>query len=195
MLACFATMFGTRHTDATEHQDGLILAIAMESVVKLVAFLTVGICVIWFLFDGPADLWAKTLDNSMAMSALEYKTPLSRWITLTLLSAFAIIMLPRQFHVTVVENHSAKELRLAGMLFPLYLVAINIFVIPVAIGGVLIFGGSGNATSRPVPAATGRMPLVSLLTFIGGFSAQPPWSPSPRSHSIMISNDIVMPVS
>lgn len=196
VLACFATMFGTRHTDATEHQDGLILAIAMESVVKLVAFLTVGVCVIWFLFDGPADLWAKTLQNSLAMSALEYKTPLSRWITLTLLSAFAIIMLPRQFHVTVVENHSAKELRLAGMLFPLYLIAINIFVIPVAIGGVLTFGGSGNADlyvlSLPL---TGRMPLVSLLTFIGGFSAATAMAiVASVALSIMISNDIVMPV-
>jgi Na+/proline symporter/signal transduction histidine kinase/CheY-like chemotaxis protein len=196
VLACFATMFGTRHTDATEHQDGLILAIAMESLVKLLAFLTVGICVIWLLFGGPADLWAKAAENSMAISALEYRTPLSRWITLTLLSGFAIIMLPRQFHVTVVENRSGKELRLAGLLFPLYLIAINLFVIPVAIGGVISFGGSGNADlymlSLPL---IGRTPVVSLIAFIGGFSAATAMViVESVALAIMISNDIIMPI-
>ncbi len=196
VLACFAIMFGTRHTDATEHQDGLILAVAMESVVKLVASLTAGICVIWFLFDGPADLWRKAADNTLALSALSYQTPLSRWITLTLLSAFAIIMLPRQFHVTVVENRTPKELRLAGFLFPLYLVAINLFVLPVALGGLLTFGGSGNADlymlSLPI---AGDMPLVSLVTFIGGFSAATAMViVASVALSIMVSNDIVMPI-
>jgi Na+/proline symporter/signal transduction histidine kinase len=196
VLSCFATMFGTRHTDATEHQDGLILAIAMESVVKLVAFLTLGFCVIWLLFSGPGDLWEKMAANKAAMAALEYKTPLSRWITLTLLSALAIIMLPRQFHVTVVENHSAKELRFAGFLFPLYLIAINFFVLPVAIGGVLLFGGSGNADlyvlSLPL---VGRIPIVSLITFIGGFSAATAMViVESVALSIMVSNDIIMPI-
>ncbi|KRB58907.1 histidine kinase [Rhizobium sp. Root708] len=196
VLACFAIMFGTRHTDATEHQDGLILAVAMESVVKLVASVTAGVCVIWFLFDGPADLWREAADNTLALSALSYQTPLSRWITLTLLSAFAIIMLPRQFHVTVVENRTPKELRLAGFLFPLYLVAINLFVLPVALGGLLTFGGSGNADlymlSLPI---AGDMPLVSLVTFIGGFSAATAMViVASVALSIMVSNDIVMPI-
>ena len=75
MLACFAVIFGTRHTDATEHQDGLILAIAMESVVKLVAFWTLGIFVLFFIFDGPADLWQKARDSEAVMAALSYQTP------------------------------------------------------------------------------------------------------------------------
>ena len=129
-LACFAIVFGTRHTDATEHQDGLILAIAMESVVKLLALVTAGIYVVFFLFDGPSDLWAKALANQQVMTALHYQTPLPRWILLVVLSAFAIIMLPRQFHVTVVENRTEKDLRTAGILFPIYLVAINLFVLP-----------------------------------------------------------------
>jgi Na+/proline symporter/signal transduction histidine kinase len=196
VLAFFATMFGTRHTDATEHQDGLILAIAMESVVKLVAMLSLGIWVIWFLFAGPADLWEKTLGNSLAISSLHYETPLGRWITLIVLSSFAIVMLPRQFHVTVVENRTAKELRLAGMLFPLYLVAINAFVIPIAIGGVLSFNGSGNADlyvlSLPLE---GKMPIASLVTFTGGFSAATAMViVESVALSIMISNDIVMPI-
>jgi Na+/proline symporter/signal transduction histidine kinase/CheY-like chemotaxis protein len=196
VLACFAIMFGTRHTDATEHQDGLILAVAMESVVKLFAFLTAGVCVIWFLFDGPADLWQKASENELVLSALNYQTPISRWLTLTLLSAFAIIMLPRQFHVTVVENRTPKELRLAGLLFPLYLIAINIFVLPVAIGGLLTFGGNGNADlymlSLPI---AGQLPLMSLITFIGGFSAATAMViVASVALSIMVSNDIVMPI-
>jgi Na+/proline symporter/signal transduction histidine kinase len=196
VLACFAIMFGTRHTDATEHQDGLILAVAMESVVKLVAGLTAGICVVWFLFDGPADLWRKASENELVLSALHYQTPISRWLTLTVLSAFAIIMLPRQFHVTVVENRTAKELRLAGFLFPLYLIAINLFVLPMAIAGLLTFGGSGNADlymlSLPI---VGQMPVMSLITFIGGFSAATAMViVASVALSIMVSNDIVMPI-
>jgi Na+/proline symporter/signal transduction histidine kinase len=196
VLACFAIMFGTRHTDATEHQDGLILAVAMESVVKLFAFLTAGVCVVWFLFDGPADLWHKASNNAPVLSALNYQTPISRWITLTLLSAFAIIMLPRQFHVTVVENRTSKELRLAGLLFPLYLIAINIFVLPMAVAGLLTFGGNGNADlymlSLPI---AGQMPVVSLITFIGGFSAATAMViVASVALSIMVSNDIVMPI-
>ncbi|WP_086996773.1 hybrid sensor histidine kinase/response regulator [Rhizobium sullae] len=196
VLACFAVMFGTRHTDATEHQDGLILAVSMESLVKLVAFLTAGICVVWFLFDGPADLWRKSVDNELVNATLDFRTPVSRWITLIVLSAFAIILLPRQFHVTVVENRSAKQLRLAGYLFPIYLVAINLFVLPVAIGGLLIFGGAGNADfyvlSLPI---AGQMWLVSLITFIGGFSAATAMViVDSVALSIMVSNDIIMPI-
>ena len=196
VLACFAIMFGTRHTDATEHQDGLILAVAMESVVKLFAFLTAGVCVVWFLFDGPADLWRKAAENELVLSALQYQTPISRWLTLTVLSAFAIIMLPRQFHVTVVENRTAKELRLAGFLFPLYLIAINLFVLPMAIAGLLTFGGNGNADlymlSLPI---VGQMPVMSLITFIGGFSAATAMViVASVALSIMVSNDIVMPI-
>lgn len=196
VLACFAIMFGTRHTDATEHQDGLILAVAMESVVKLFAFLTAGVCVVWFLFDGPADLWQKASENELVLSALQYQTPISRWLTLTVLSAFAIIMLPRQFHVTVVENRTAKELRLAGFLFPLYLIAINLFVLPMAIAGLLTFGGNGNADlymlSLPI---VGQMPVMSLITFIGGFSAATAMViVASVALSIMVSNDIVMPI-
>jgi Na+/proline symporter/signal transduction histidine kinase len=196
VLACFAIMFGTRHTDATEHQDGLILAVAMESVVKLFAFLTAGVCVVWFLFDGPADLWRKAAENELVLSALHYQTPISRWLTLTVLSAFAIVMLPRQFHVTVVENRTATELRLAGFLFPLYLIAINLFVLPMAIAGLLTFGGNGNADlymlSLPI---VGQMPVMSLITFIGGFSAATAMViVASVALSIMVSNDIVMPI-
>jgi Na+/proline symporter/signal transduction histidine kinase len=195
-LACFAIVFGTRHTDATEHQDGLILAIAMESVVKLLALVTAGLYVVFFLFDGPGDLWARALANNQVMTALNYQTPLPRWILLVVLSAFAIIMLPRQFHVTVVENRTEKDLRTAGILFPVYLIAINFFVLPIAIAGILTFAGSGEADLYllTLPLAA-DMPILTLITFIGGFSAATAMViVASVALSIMISNDIVMPV-
>ncbi|MCK3775960.1 PAS-domain containing protein [Ensifer sesbaniae] len=195
-LACFAIVFGTRHTDATEHQDGLILAIAMESLVKLVALVTAGFYIVFVIFNGPAHLWSLATESPAVQSALSYETPTARWILLIVTSAFAIIMLPRQFHVTVVENRTDGELRTAGILFPLYLIGINLFVLPIAIAGILTFSGSGNADLYllTLPLANG-LPLLTLITFIGGFSAATAMViVASVALSIMISNDIVMPV-
>ncbi len=195
VLACFAAIFGTRHTDATEHQDGLILAIAMESVVKLLAFLTVGLTVTYFIFDGPSDLWNRAATNSLVIEAMSHETPLSRWLVLIVTSGFAILFLPRQFHVTVVENRHPDELKTARYLFPAYLVAINLFVIPVAAAGLMTFGGSGDADVYvlTLPLSAGYN-LVSLITFIGGFSAATAMVVVESvALAIMISNDIIMP--
>lgn len=195
-LACFAVVFGTRHTDATEHQDGLILAISMESVVKLLAFAAVGIYVVYFMFDGLGDLWLRAAENEHVTAALTHETPIARWLLLVVLSAFAIVMLPRQFHVTVVENRTAGELRTAGLLFPLYLLAINLFVLPVAIGGLIAFQGLGDSDLYvlALPLAQGQ-PLLTLISFIGGFSAATAMViVECVALSIMISNDIVIPV-
>jgi Na+/proline symporter/signal transduction histidine kinase len=196
VLAAFAAIFGTRHTDATEHQDGLILAIAMESVVKLLAFSLIGLSVVFVLFDGPWDLLQAATANAEVMTALTHETPLLRWVLLIVLSAFAIILLPRQFHVTVVENRTPGELRLAGWLLPLYLIAINIFVLPVAIAGVLQFGagGSSDLFVLALPMAN-DMPFVTLITFIGGFSAATAMViVASVAVAIMVSNDIIVPV-
>lgn len=195
-LACFAMIFGTRHTDATEHQDGLILAVAMESLVKLLAFLTLGMAVVSCLFSSPANLWQAATQNPQVVAAVTYETPISRWILLICLSGFAFLMLPRQFHVTVVENRTLRELKMARFLLPAYLIAINLFVLPAAVAGLLIFNGTGNADlyvlSLPL---LHNLPVVSLLTFLGGFSAATAMVIMETvALAIMISNDIVMPV-
>jgi Na+/proline symporter/signal transduction histidine kinase len=196
VLAAFAAIFGTRHTDATEHQDGLILAIAMESVVKLLAFTAIGLSVVLVMFEGPWDLLSAATENASVMAALTHETPPLRWALLIVLSAFAIILLPRQFHVTVVENRTPGELRLAGWLLPLYLIAINIFVLPVAIAGLLQFG-SGEASDLFVltlPMAN-DMPVITMITFIGGFSAATAMViVASVAVAIMVSNDIIVPV-
>ena len=168
----------------------------MESLVKLVAIASVGIYVVYFLFDGPGDLWQRASQNERVMRSLTYETPVARWILLIVLSAFAIVMLPRQFHVTVVENRTAGELRMAGILFPLYLIAINLFVLPVAIGGVMTFNGQGDGDLYvlTLPFALDQH-VLTLVAFIGGFSAATAMViVASVALSIMVSNDIVIPV-
>jgi Na+/proline symporter len=118
LMATFAVLFGTRHIDATEHQDGLMLAIATESIVKLVAFLTVGVFVTFVMFPGPLALFARALEQPQTAGVLTRAPPLAGFCAMTALSLFAILLLPRQFHVAVVENHSEAEIRRAAWLFP-----------------------------------------------------------------------------
>ncbi|MGE3870756.1 MAG: hybrid sensor histidine kinase/response regulator, partial [Pseudorhodoplanes sp.] len=121
LMAAFAVLFGTRHIDATEHQDGLMLAIATESIVKLAAFLAVGLFVTFWMFDGPYDLIARAAARPETAGILNKTQGFGTLVAMTLLSFVAIILLPRQFHVTVVENHDQSEIRRAAWLFPLYL--------------------------------------------------------------------------
>jgi Na+/proline symporter len=130
------------------------------------------------------------------MSALAHETSLGRWILLTMLSAFAIILLPRQFHVTVVENRTEREVKTAAFLFPAYLIAINIFVLPIAIGGLLMFSGTGDADLYVISLPLAMdYPELTLIAFIGGFSAATAMViVESVAIAIMISNDIVMPI-
>lgn len=196
LLAMFAVLFGTRHADATEHQDGLVLAVAVESIIKLAAFLAVGVLVTFFLFDRPADLIYAISVNDEVQAAMAYDTSLATWIVLTVLSGFAILMLPRQFHVTIVENRSEEELRKATWLFPLYLVLINLFVMPIAFAGLTVVGGSTSADlyvlSLPL---LGGHDLMAMVAFIGGLSAATAMViVASVALSIMISNDLVIPL-
>ena len=196
VLALFAILFGTRHADATEHQDGLMLAVAMESLVKLAAFLIVGLFVTYFLFDGLGDLLAKAQQSAYVSKTFSSGINPSNFLVLTLLSFFAAMLLPRQFHVSVVENHSQDELKRAVWLFPLYLVLINLFVVPVALAGMLKFGSSVDADTFVL-----ALPIfenaqwVSMFAFLGGLSAATAMViVACVALAIMISNAIVLPL-
>jgi len=195
-MAAFAVLFGTRHIDATEHQDGLILAIATESLVKLVAFVSVGVFVTFFMFDGPATLFTKAMENARTAAVLTREPVWSTLIVMTLLSVAAIVMLPRQFHVTVVENRSASEIRRAAWLFPLYLVLINLFVIPIAMAGLLTFPRGyvdSDMFVLALPLKAGSE-LFALTAFVGGLSAATAMViVETVALAIMASNDIVVP--
>ncbi|MCC6947318.1 MAG: PAS-domain containing protein [Bradyrhizobiaceae bacterium] len=194
-MAAFAMLFGTRHSDATEHQEGLMLAIATESLVKLVAFLVVGLFVLFYLFDGPMDLVAKAAARGDILPKFSSFNP-ATWITMTVLSFLAIVLLPRQFHVMVVENNGEDELRRAVWLFPVYLVLINLFVVPIAIAGLLAFP-NGNVDSDmfvlALPMSAGS-DFLALFAFVGGLSAATAMViVESVAVAIMVSNDVVVP--
>ncbi len=196
LLALFAILFGTRNTDATEHHDGLMLAVATESIVKLVAFLAIGLYATFYLFGGIGDLIAQAQESQFVSNTFFGGIHPSRFLIYTLLSFGAFVLLPRQFHVGVVENHSTNELRTARWMFPLYLVLINLFVIPVAIAGMLTFGSGVDADTYVL-----ALPLendawsISFLVFVGGLSAATAMViVACVALAIMISNNLVLPL-
>ena len=195
-MAAFAVLFGTRQTDATEHQHGLMLAVATESIVKLVAFLAVGAFVTFWMFS-PVELIERAMKTPEAVRAIEYAPSIGNFLTMTLLSFFAIMLLPRQFHVSVVENSSDAEVGRARWLFPLYLVAINLFVIPIAIAGLVTFPFGAVESDMYVLALPmqANSTVLSVIVFIGGLSAATAMViVECVALSIMVSNDIVVPL-
>ncbi|MGU9978688.1 NahK/ErcS family hybrid sensor histidine kinase/response regulator [Phreatobacter sp. HK31-P] len=195
-MAIFAMLFGTRHADATEHQDGLILAVATESIVKLVCFLAIGLYATYVMFNGFSDLFGQALARPDIVKSVLRWPDFSTFLTMSVLSFCCGILLPRMFHVGVVENHSEAEIRRAAWLFPLYLVLINLFVIPIAVAGLLVFPpGSmdSDMTVVALPMSRGNE-ILTLAAFIGGLSAATAMViVASVALSIMISNDVVIP--
>ncbi|MFZ1103163.1 MAG: PAS domain-containing hybrid sensor histidine kinase/response regulator [Hyphomicrobiaceae bacterium] len=172
-MAAFAVLFGTRHIDATEHQEGLIVAVAAESLVKLAAFLTVGCFVVFSVFGGVGGFLERAAADPQIQRLFGSGVNGGFWLTVTFLSMVCIVLLPRQFHVAVVENNSEKEVRRAAWLFPVYLVLINLFVVPIAAAGLMTLPKGSFAADMYVlglPLAAGA-DWVTLLAFVGGLSA------------------------
>ena len=195
LMAVFTILFGVRNVHASEQHRGMMLAIAFESAVKLLALLTVGPFVLFVLFDGPADLMAR-LDQApvVAKQITRDGSPLS-WIVTSLLSGMAFLCLPRQFHVAVVEHGHPASLRTARWLFPLYLVLINLFVMPIAAAGLLLLGpgASPDLYVLQLPLAGGQG-WLSAFVFIGGLSAATSMViVACMALSGMIGNELVMP--
>ena len=148
------------------------------------------------MFDGPAALFTKAMETPHTAAVLTREPVWSTLITMTLLSTVAIVLLPRQFHVTVVENHSEPEIKRAAWLFPLYLVLINLFVIPIAIAGLLTFPRGAVDSDMFVLALPLRAgsELLALVAFVGGLSAATAMViVETVALAIMVSNDIVVP--
>ena len=200
-LAAFTVLFGTRHLDTTERHEGMVAAIAFESVVKLLAFLAVGIYVTYWLYDGFGDLYARAAAQPDLAEVLAFdgvgRLGYGGWFAHVLLAMLSIIFLPRQFQIAVVENVNEQHLRRATWAFPAYLLLINVFVIPIAIGGLLHFG---RGTVDPdtfvltLPMAHDNAALA-LFVFIGGLSAATGMViVEAIALSTMVCNDLVMPM-
>lgn len=200
LMAAFSILFGTRNIDATERHEGMVAAIAFESVVKLIAFSAAGIFITWSLFTGPTELlsdamYEPQLSKLMKIEALS--GGYASWFSLTFLSMMAIMFLPRQFQVLVVENINEEHIKKASWLFPLYLLAINIFVLPISLAGLLLFTDGAvdpDTFVLTVPLAE-HQELLALLVFIGGLSAATSMAiVASIALSTMVCNDLVMPV-
>ncbi len=190
LMALFAALFGTRQVDATEHHHGMMLAIALESVVKLLAIVAVGVFA-WLWLGGSARV-------EDAATTLFRNAPPVGFFTQTLLGFLAIVCLPRQFHVAVVECSDARDIRKARWLFGGYLLLISAMVVPIAAAGVAVFGSGGNIASDTfvlaLPLQAGRDTLA-LAAYIGGFSAATGMAiVASIALSTMVSNDLVMPL-
>jgi Na+/proline symporter/signal transduction histidine kinase len=196
-LALFAILFGTRNMDASEHHRGLMWAIAFESIVKLLAFLAIGLFVIFGVFNGFADV-AETVRNNRQYQELfsPWRLPEGFGIQMVLAMA-AILCLPRQFHVAIVEFRGTNELKLARWLFPAYLAVFAVLVVPIALAGLMTFSGQNinpDTFVLAIPIAFDQ-PALTVLAFLGGFSAATGMViVATVALAIMVSNDIVMPL-
>jgi Na+/proline symporter/signal transduction histidine kinase len=196
LLAAFTIVFGTRHLDATERHEGMVAAIAFESLAKLVAFLAVGCYVTFVLFDGFGDLYGRAAARADLAYLFTQTDSYGSWLWLVVLSMLAILLLPRQWQVGVVENVDEGHIKTAMWLFPLYLLLINVFVLPIAVAGLLTFGDGVNADAfvLALPLAEGQRALA-LLVFIGGLSAATGMViVETIALSTMVSNSLVVPL-
>ena len=195
-VALFTILFGTRKIDATENHQGVILAVAFGSVIKLFAFLVVGFFTVYIIFDGFSDLWQQSINNPTTRNIIESRQPSFVYLSQAFLGVIAIFCLPRQFHVLVVENRSDQELLKSRWIFPAYLLLINLFILPIALAGHLYFQGadvSPENYSLLLPAATDN-PMLALLVFLGGVSAAISMAiVATIVLSTMICNEIIVP--
>ncbi|WP_280151140.1 sensor histidine kinase [Piscinibacter sp. XHJ-5] len=200
LLAAFTIVFGTRHLDATERHEGMVAAVAFESLVKLLAFVAVGVFVTFGLYGGLADLFGHAVqrpDIARLLVLGDKPGTYGSWAWLIFLSMLSILFLPRQFQISVVENVNEHHVSKAMWLFPAYLLAINVFVLPITFAGLMHFPpGSVDADTfvLTLPMAH-RQESLALFVFIGGLSAATGMViVETIALSTMICNDLVMPL-
>ncbi len=198
VLAVFASFYGTRYVDASEKRKGIVTAVAMESLLKLFFFIILGLYVTFYVFDGFDAIYAK----ASLMESFEERNTIHgleggmNWMMLIVLSFFSIFLLPRQFHMSIVENNREKHIRTAIWLFPLYLLLFNLFVYPIAWGGNILFEGKNvnpDMFSLLIPQLFDNT-IMTVMVFLGGFSAAISMIVvSSITLSTMLSNNLLIP--
>lgn len=197
-LALFASYYGTRYVDASEKRKGVITAVALESILKLLFFVVIGIYVTYFVFDGFEDIYnqASKFEYFEQRNSIGSTENAMNWFFLCMTSLFAIFLLPRQFHTSIIENNRERHLKTALWLFPLYLLVFNLFVFPIAWGGNVLFENqevNPDTYSLLIPQYFNNE-LVTIIVFLGGFSAAISMIViSSISLSTMLSNNVLIP--
>ena len=197
LMAVFVVIFGTRDIDASEQHPGMILAIAFESVVKLVALVAVGLWAVYALYDEPGDVVRIAQETNPDHPLLNSGFISVSFLLQTLLAGIAILCLPRQFQVGVIENESTSHIQSARWMFPLYLGLMMLFVAPLALSGHLFMkdlGFSPDTYVVSLPVTMGQNGLA-MLAFIGGASAATGMIiVATIAVSTMISNELILPL-
>ncbi|PXF32364.1 histidine kinase [Pokkaliibacter plantistimulans] len=197
LMSIFAILFGTRQIDATEHHRGMVLAIAFESIVKLTAFLSVGFFVVFGIYNGFEDLYLKASVQLADNNNFKKDLFAGSFLTECFLAVLAVICLPRQFHMTIVENTHPQDLRTARWLFPLYMILMSLFVLPIATAGMATFpSGFVNADSFVLTLPlSAKADGLAVFAYIGGLSAATSMViVASVALSTMICNDLIMPI-
>lgn len=191
-LALFTILFGTRNLDANERHHGVVMAIALEAVVKLLALLAVGVFVVWGVAGGLPAVVARIDASTIA----DWPLKPGRWIGLTFIAGAAVLTLPRMFQVTVVENSDERHLATASWAFPLYLFLMSLFVLPIAVVGLAKMpeGANPDLFVLTLPLSEGQGKLA-MLAFLGGFSSATSMViVASIALATMVSNHIVVPL-
>lgn len=199
LMSAFIIIFGTRKIDASERQEGMVYAIAFEAVFKLVAFLVIGAYVTYSIFNGFGDIFTQADEQLLLNRSVSVKNTSSGgywdWFMLINLSFLVFMLLPRQFYLIGVQNTNETHSHTATWLFPLYLLAINIFIIPLSLAGLLLFRGQpvdADMFMLLLPLSQGES-LLSLLVFFGGFAAATGMIiTSAYAISMMLSNNLIL---
>src|SRR5512133_2578380 len=196
-MLLFTIVFGLRRVRPTERHPGLVVALAVECVVKLVAFLAAGAFVVFGLFDGPADVFRAARLPGIPQPGLLGNHGVGTWLAHLLVSGTAVLLLPRQFHVAVVENSDEDHIRTAQWLFPAYLLLLNVFVLPLALGALALRGAPEHADTFVLTLAMDAGgPVLPWLVFLGGFSAGTGMViVETTALATMISNHVVVPAA
>ncbi|MBW4710182.1 sodium:solute symporter [Roseobacter sp. YSTF-M11] len=191
-LALFTVLFGTRNLNVNERHHGVVIAVAVEAVVKLIALLAVGVFVVWGIAGGVSETLARIDASALGTWQIDG----SRWAGLTFVSAAAFLCLPRMFQVMVVENDDERHLQIASWAFPLYLMLMSLFVVPIAVIGLDLLpkGSNPDFFVLSLPLSQGREGLATL-SFLGGFSSATSMViVATLALSTMVSNHVVMPI-
>ncbi|MDX1736815.1 MAG: sensor histidine kinase [Alphaproteobacteria bacterium] len=196
LLVIFAILFGTRHIDASEHHEGVVAAVAFESIIKIIALIAVGIFVVYGLYEGFDDLFSRAAATPQTSQLLTLDNDVGpRWLTLIMLSMAATIALPRQFQMTVIENVNENHLKTASWMFPAYLLIMNIFVLPIALAGLDILPENADPDFfvLTIPLYFDQE-FLALIAYIGGLSAATSMViVAAIALSTMVCNDLVIP--
>ena len=191
-LALFTVIFGTRNLDANERHHGVVMAVAVEAVVKLLALLAVGVFVVWGVAGGPSQMLTSIDESEIAL----WDQDSGRWFSLIFLSAAAFVCLPRMFQVLVVENADERHLHIASWAFPLYLFCMSLFVVPIAVVGLNLLpeGSNPDLFVLTIPLSQ-EQDSLAVLSFLGGFSSATSMViVATIALATMVSNHIVVPI-